>query len=51
MIDYKGAVHLWGERGRIDNKKAAGAAAREEKKKQGTTKELATRTKSVGREN
>ena len=37
VINYKEVVHLWGERERIGNTKAAGAAARE-KKKQGTTK-------------
>ena len=31
-INYKEVVHLWGERGMIDNKKAARAAAGEEKK-------------------
>ena len=49
VIDSKEVVRLWDEWERKDNNKAVGAAA-SETKKQGTTKKLAPRTKSKGKE-
>ena len=34
VINYEEVVHLWSERERIDNKKAAGAAASEKKSRE-----------------